>query len=538
MLRWISVISLYYLVLPAAGLDGSCAADALVDTVNAQMLMQKLHKSRKEVVEGEPVPSVKFPEAEADVDGRTLNAMKASVEADASTELEEQLDEDGWRMGQGPGDYEPLTEAGYKAVGACCCNYQMEEFIRRAIEDLGLELCGDGQLMGIVPFYVCDKNGNLTRTFAELQNELKDGSTAACPVAAAPGKCPPDDNACPQAQHGKEDPTYHRRRHCQDANNRTEIGGLRPTTTGRTAVTTTTVTTTTKEKKTTTTTTTTTSTTTSTTTEAKATKEATEKTTTEAPSTTSSTGCRGTTEVLDVFDSKLDHSNLGGKGPDIGEQEVRYEGIGLLEGKPFDMVITAETDYTVGNNMDNGYECGLPQSGCITGRFAQVNVAIDSSVDLTISFQDSETHDAVTLNKFLLSFHDIDQFGTSGPQIGKTGAKVKELIYITGFTGTPIVAENSEVGVHAEDDGRTRLTSTAEGSLCDNPKNPMQLETVACAGKNVDQKKRSAAFLFENTDSVSVTFEVVCNGCQTGGGRSFLFTGDTDLVTCAGHASK
>ena len=50
--------------------------------------------------------------------------------------------------------------------------------------------------------------------------------------------------------------------------------------------------------------------------------------------------------------------------------------------------------------------------GCINGRYAQVNVAIDSKVDLTISFQNSVTQEPVSLNKFMLSFHDIDQFGS------------------------------------------------------------------------------------------------------------------------------
>lgn len=235
--------------------------------------------------------------------------------------------------------------------------------------------------------------------------------------------------------------------------------------------------------------------------------------------------------MLNFMDAKLEHSNLGGVGPDVGEQNMRYEGIGYLNGEDFDMVIEATSPYKAANNKDNGFECGQPSGGCINGRYAQVNVAIDSKVDLTISFQNSVTQEPVSLNKFMLSFHDIDQFGS----LNEGGAKVKERIYITGFSGSAIVANNTEVGVREEDDGRTRITSTAEGALCDNPPNPLNLETVTCEGRTVDQMKRSVAFVFENTNSISVTFEVTCNDCEPGGGRSFLITGDTNLVHCPGH---
>jgi len=243
--------------------------------------------------------------------------------------------------------------------------------------------------------------------------------------------------------------------------------------------------------------------------------------------------------VLNFMDSKLEHSNLGGAGPDVGEKNMRYLGIGVLDGEDFDMVIEATSPYTAANNLDNGFECGQPAGGCINGRYAQVNVAVDSSVDLKISFQNSATQEPVTLNKFLLSIHDIDQFGS----LHAGGAKVKERIYTTGFSGDPIVANNTEVGVREVDIPfyRSRLiraTSTAEGALCDNPANPLDLQTVTCEGRTVDQMKRSIAFLFENTDSVVFTFEVTCNECEPGGGRSFLISGDSNLVHCDGRNDR
>lgn len=205
---------------------------------------------------------------------------------------------------------------------------------------------------------------------------------------------------------------------------------------------------------------------------------------------------------------------------------MRFEEVGTFNDKLFDMVVETSGDYKAANPSENGFECGQPSAGCINGRFAQVSVAVNSSVDLKISFQDSVSHAPVTLNKFLMSFHDVDQ----------VSSKLQEKIYIAGFAGAPITALGSEVTVSTEADGRTLLTSTKDGTSCDDPKNPMNLGIVTCSGQSVNQKKRAAAFVFENTAEISVTFQVTCDNCgQTNTGRSFLFTGDTNLVTCAGR---
>lgn len=206
---------------------------------------------------------------------------------------------------------------------------------------------------------------------------------------------------------------------------------------------------------------------------------------------------------------------------------MRYEGIGIKDGNGYDMVITAETAYTAGEVLNNGYECGRPQEGCINGRFGAISVAKGTKVDLRISFQDAHTQTPLTLDSFLFSIHDIDQFS----------AVMKEKIYITGFTGNVIVANNTEVAVGTADDGRTSITSRQQGSNfgADNPVDPLRLVTVG----GVDQMKRSVAFLFEGVDSIAMTFEVTCDACQasTSGetGRTFFFSGDTSLVTCAGR---
>lgn len=227
--------------------------------------------------------------------------------------------------------------------------------------------------------------------------------------------------------------------------------------------------------------------------------------------------------MLDLFNSDLAHNNLGGKGPNAGDANIRYEGVGVSNGKSFDLVIEAASAYTPGNSPDNGYECGMESSSCTTGRYAQISVAAGTSVDLTLSFQDSTTRNPVTLSSFLFSIHDFDQLDST----------VKEEVYITGFTGTPIVSNSSEVNVKKQADGRTRFQSTMVECDGDDPLNPMFLGPLTCGGKSIDTKARSVALLFGNTDSIAMTLNATCSGCAPGKHRNFIFTGNTNLVPCS-----
>jgi hypothetical protein len=212
---------------------------------------------------------------------------------------------------------------------------------------------------------------------------------------------------------------------------------------------------------------------------------------------------------------------LGGEGPSAGEANMRYEAIGVAKGRSFDLVVVGN-GYISSNNADNGYECGMSSATCTTGSYGQIDVAAGTSVDLTLSFQDSETQAPVTLESFLFSVHDIDQLDST----------VKEAVYISGFTGNVTVSNFTAVNVAVQADGRTRLKSTTDECNGDDPLNPMFLGPVTCGGETIDTTTRSAAFKFENKASFAMTLEATCSGCAPGSHRKFIFTGDTNLVTC------
>jgi len=441
---------------------------------------------------------------------------KSEVLTDVSNVAEDKEDANGMiRSAQGPGAYEPLSEAGYQTVAASCCNYQMEEYVRRIVGDLGMELCGEGGLNGIVPFYTCSD----AQDFDTLRKDLIDQATTECPVAASPGACPASTASCP----GTEDVAAHRRRTCR--------GAVATTTahSSTTAASTTTTTTTTEITTVTTTTVTTTTTTVTTVPDTTVTTVTTTTTTTLITTTTTSTGCKGETEVMDIFNAQLQQSNLGGQGPDAGATNMRFEGVGELDGLPYDLVVTSTSAYTPGNNLDNGFECGQPAAGCVNGRFVKINVAAGTSVDLTFTFQDSATQLPVTIPRLLFSVHDIDQLSSDA----------REHVYISGYDDDVIVHDGAEFIHSIQADGNLRLRSTTDGTTADDPTNPLALGNVTVGGAVIDQMKRSAAFVYSGTSSISLTLEVTCDpggGCPDGASRNFLFTGDTNLVSCAGKA--
>lgn len=451
--------------------------------------------------------------------GRGAELSAASTE-DAVVD-DEELDEE-----QNPGEREKLDEDGYQVVAKTCCNYEMEQFIRRVLIELGLELCHEGVLVDLVPNYTCEKG---VQTYEHLKQEITEKMPPAeCPLAAEPGKCPPANATCAG---GEPDPATHRRRTCNAA---TSSSTSTTTTIGQTTVTKPPTSTTTKTTTTITTVTVVTTTSTVTTTEEETT---TFITTTEPPTTmtttmavttttTTSTGCLAETDLLDFFNSKLAHSNLGNAGPEGGVANMRFESVGVAEGKAFDMVVESLSPYIAANVSSNGYECGLPANGCTNGRFGQISVAAGTRVDLMISFQDTVTQMPVRLNRFLFSLHDFDQ--------AKKGT-MREVAYITAFEGEPIVSNGTEVEVTLAPDGRTKLQSLKDGDSCNDPENPLLLTTKTCDGKIVDQKTRSVAFVFAQASTFALSLEVTCKGCTPGEGRTFLFTGDTNLVTCPGR---
>merc|ERR1719401_1652956 len=64
--------------------------------------------------------------------------------------------EESHRSPEDVGDSVALTEEGYATVGRTCCVAAMEAFVRRVIDDLGLEICNEGGFQGAVSWHTCE----------------------------------------------------------------------------------------------------------------------------------------------------------------------------------------------------------------------------------------------------------------------------------------------------------------------------------------------------------------------------------------------
>lgn len=109
-----------------------------------------------------------------------------------------------------------LNDVGYYTIADMCCNYEMEEFIRRVVDSGDLKVCDEGGLQGMVPWHTCEKK----QSYAALSKEINEASAGKCPwTAAKSGSCKEKGKSC----HGAKDPMYHRRRNCGRADHTLDL---------------------------------------------------------------------------------------------------------------------------------------------------------------------------------------------------------------------------------------------------------------------------------------------------------------------------
>jgi len=120
------------------------------------------------------------------------------------------------------GSSAPLDDAGYLAVAKRCCHTEMEEFVRRQIEQQGFQICDEGVLQGFLNWFDCssdntdrdDEHFDDDQTYETLKEGLvmaRSGLPPLCPWLGGIGEaCAPKGHHC-QAVDIPE-PEAHRRR--------------------------------------------------------------------------------------------------------------------------------------------------------------------------------------------------------------------------------------------------------------------------------------------------------------------------------------
>lgn len=155
--------------------------------------------------------------------------------------------------------------------------------------------------------------------------------------------------------------------------------------------------------------------------------------------------------------TSVSNSNLGGLGPDSGEQNMRFAKLGKVNGVDVDLTVTITNDdytpFTVGNN-------GL------TGSLGTVNLQANTKAELDFALVESDTSKAVAVDGFSITWLDVDE-GKRGKQRSTVTACNAEVSLDAATELTSSVAGSC-----------TSVSSSKKGTAKDNPSSPDNLTDV------------------------------------------------------------
>jgi hypothetical protein len=195
---------------------------------------------------------------------------------------------------------------------------------------------------------------------------------------------------------------------------------------------------------------------------------------------------------------KVLHSNLGGKGPDGGEEGIVFAVTTShtdlnLHGRTVELHLHATSDYSPSWPKENGF----------FKNFARINLAPGTKVDLEIHAWDPEENKTLELlgPDGGITFFDLD-----------TGATATEYIKSEGFKKA-ILPNTTELKRQDSDEYYTSFYATVRGNGTDNPTNALQLTML--------QKNRAITFIYEHTENLN--FELGCTDGKETRVFSFVF---------------
>eukprot|EP00419_Tripos_fusus_P052307 CAMPEP_0172807240 /NCGR_PEP_ID=MMETSP1075-20121228/6874_1 /TAXON_ID=2916 /ORGANISM="Ceratium fusus, Strain PA161109" /LENGTH=463 /DNA_ID=CAMNT_0013646187 /DNA_START=46 /DNA_END=1437 /DNA_ORIENTATION=+ len=178
---------------------------------------------------------------------------------------------------------------------------------------------------------------------------------------------------------------------------------------------------------------------------------------------------------------ELVHNNLGGKGPDQGEEGMIYNmGIFMadangnkLADKKVKVAVHATSPYNMGpGNTYNG----------LHGKFLSILMRAGEHLNFTIGVYDVDTNEPLTLPIFSITFFDIDM----------SRKKSSEYIIAQDFEHY-YVANGTQLNITENHDGTTTFHATLAGTGADNPEESEALtEFSKEKGVTLEYLKRSS----------------------------------------------
>jgi len=247
--------------------------------------------------------------------------------------------------------------------------------------------------------------------------------------------------------------------------------------------------------------------------------------------------------LVDVSASTVLHNNLGDRGPDLGAPNLRYGGVGSLDGRSIDLLVEVVTGYDYSapsslsaNGLDDGSGNGnSPVSGAApSDGLSKINMAFGSRTRLRYSFVWSGTEDdKIALSLLSWCFHDLGVSGLGAEQAvefiqrsseGHAGCTERMTIDAADqpFSYAPLPVGTS---VHVQENGtQTTFTSTANGA------SPTDEANEVCLVFAQPTTSFEVEFAFGEPASNG---EMDLQGCgSAGAGHNILSSGKTNYPPC------
>jgi hypothetical protein len=201
-------------------------------------------------------------------------------------------------------------------------------------------------------------------------------------------------------------------------------------------------------------------------------------------------------ELMDLDLSNLVHSNLGGVGPDGGDELIRYRSVATVDGKSIDLIIMAIGEYAT---PAKDKQAGNGKGGSIKRIFQKSG----TRMELQFAFIDASTNKPQFMDNVQFSFMDIDGF---------PNGDVEENILVCDATDV-CLTENTHVQDNGLDDDNCRWYKPKTLQATANPTDVDQMSD--------DQKGHSLTVKVQKSAGFRLVSEVT-NGNSN---RAILFAG-------------
>jgi len=172
-------------------------------------------------------------------------------------------------------------------------------------------------------------------------------------------------------------------------------------------------------------------------------------------------------------------SNLGGVGPDSGDEVLKYDNAAAVDGKILDLVV---------KQVGGDYAAKGDKNGR-SGQFGVINMQSGSNIDLEFSFVDHLTGNPVSLEGVGITFYDLDE-----------GKKEKSRSSLTACGASNAILTTSTELTVERPDNCYKISSSQHGNAKNNPKDALSLSP--------DQAGRSVTFTYADVDKITVKYEM------------------------------